>query len=164
MYLQNCAHNIPEVKLTIVGENPEPLKEYTTSLNIPESNILFTGLQSYETVATILKQSKALVMFSRYENLPCVIIEALCCGLPVISTNVGGIPEMINNYNGVLINNEDENALYNAMEQVYKNYSLFDKVSIAGNAANNYSYKVIGKKISDIYEQTINTTAEKQPG
>ena len=152
----------PKVKLAIVGEHPEPLIAYAASIGINENNILFTGLKSYEAVAAILKQCHVLVMFSRYENLPCVIIEALCCGLPVISTDVGGIPEMINDSNGILIGKEDEDALYNAMQQLYTNFNNYNKTAIADSAENIYSYQAIGKRVTGIYDGIISKPAEKQ--
>jgi glycosyltransferase involved in cell wall biosynthesis len=110
---------------------------------------------SYEAVASMLKQSHTMIMFSRFENLPCVIIEALCCGLPVISTNVGGIPELIDQSNGILINNEDEEALYDAMQQVYLNCKNYNRNFISKSAQRKFSYQTVAKQIEEVYLKTI---------
>ncbi|HYM92826.1 MAG TPA: glycosyltransferase, partial [Chitinophagaceae bacterium] len=60
-----------------------------------EKNINFTGEIIYKKVAELVRAGSAFVSFSNYENQPCTILEALCCGLPVIATKVGGIPEII---------------------------------------------------------------------
>ena len=146
----------------MVGELPASLTQYANTLNIPGTNILFTGLVSYEQVAHMLKQSHAMIMFSRFENLPCVIIEALCCGLPVISTDVGGIPEIINQSNGMLINNEDEDALCNAMKQLYSNYKSYTRKATAKNAQEKFSYTTVGKQITEVYSKIIFSNSETQ--
>ena len=99
-----------------------------------------------------MKDSDFLVMFSRYENLPCVILEALCCGLPVISTDVGGISEIINNSNGILIESEDKTALSNALEYMLDHLTQYDRKHIADNATKKYNYKSVGQAINKIYE------------
>ena len=55
----------------------------------------FTGLLEGQKLADELASGDFLVMSSNYENMPVVILEALASGLPVVSTNVGGIKEMI---------------------------------------------------------------------
>ncbi len=147
----------PYGQLLMVGGNNDELIRYAQGLGIPAENIAFCGLLQYKEVAAELKHSHALLMFSRFENSPCVIVEALCCGLPVISTNVGGIAEMVDDKNGLLVNNEDEEALYNAMLEMYKGYKNFNCREIALRAQNTYSYPIIGEKIAGIYKELCNT-------
>lgn len=139
-------------ELYMVGPHPQRVFDYATSLGI-SAHVHFTGAVSYEDVAGLLKQSHALVLFSRYENMPCVILEALCCGVPVISTNVGGIEEVINDANGILINTEGEGSLVQALEKMYHQYTSYDRLDIAEAATRLYSYEAVGKLISDVYAQ-----------
>lgn len=139
-------------RLLIAGESNDALNKYYQQLFYNNEHVAFTGLLPYAAVAAKMKESQALVMFSRFENLPCVIIEALCCGLPVISTNVGGIPEMIDESYGLLLNNEDEAALLNAMKKLVGNYKNYDCRFIAESAAEKYNYQKIGRDIADCYE------------
>ncbi len=145
----------PKSKLIIAGPAENLLRQYASSLAISPSNIEFTGWLTYDEVAGKMKLFDAFVMFSRYENLPCVIIEALCCGLPVISTDTGGIKEVINNSNGILVNMEDEKALLAAMIQVYKHKAEINRSIISEKAISEFSYDVIGKKIVSAYEKVI---------
>lgn len=149
-YAKFCAI-YPDTELIIAGACSEVLLHFIKKAGIPEKQLKLTGWLFYEQVAVELKKSHALVMFSRFENLPCIIIEALCCGLPVISSDVGGIPELINDANGILIPNEDEGHLYNAMEKIYKDYNSYSTESIAASAIQKFSYERIGKTISDVY-------------
>ena len=110
------------------------------------------GELSYAEVAQEMKLSSALIMFSRYENQPCVIVEALCCGLPVISSSVGGIPEIINDANGMLVSSENENELIHAMKQMIQNYRQYNRKQMADDAAKKFSYGAVGKEITAVYK------------
>lgn len=117
------------------------------------NNITFLGAVSNQEVAQYMQAASALVLFSRYENFPCVIIEALCCGLPVITTNVGGIPEAVDESNGILVNSEDVGALTNAISNMMNNYDSYDRKAIAAAAKTKYSYDVIGKQFLNLYNE-----------
>ena len=119
------------------------------------TKIFLKGEINYSEVAVELQQADALLMFSRFENSPCTIIEALCCGLPVIATSVGGIPELIDESNGLLITSEDNAALSGAMENLRMNYALYNRKKIAEHARGRFSYTVIGKKMDTIYNSIL---------
>jgi glycosyltransferase involved in cell wall biosynthesis len=64
------------------------------------------------------------------DNFPTVNLEALNCGLPVITYNTGGSPEVINETNGIVVTKNDFQSLINCIITVYKNY-YFDRVKIS---------------------------------
>ena len=67
------------------------------------------------------------------DNLPTVIMEAMASGLPVVSTNVGGIPEMVTeNETGFLAPSGDAVALANAIDKLIGDSALADKLGDAG--------------------------------
>ena len=117
--------------------------------------IAWKGTMKYADVAKEMQQADALVHFSKYENLPCVVNEALCCGLPVLSSNVGGIAELVNSSNGLLVEEGNVSALANALYNYLQNASLFDRKAISENAVAQFNYKAIGKEIADLYEITL---------
>jgi glycosyltransferase involved in cell wall biosynthesis len=141
----------PQSKLLMVGEGYGHLEALAVSLNIGTEKIEFTGLKKYEEVAVLMQQSHALLMFSRFENMPCVIAEALCCGLPFISTDVGGIKEIADEKNALLVSSEDERSLLEAMRKMYLNYQSYQQNEIAADAEKKFSYQTIGKQIEEIY-------------
>ena len=96
-----------------------------------------------------------MVMFSRYENAPCSIIEALSTGIPVIATSVGGIPEMINSSNGILVDSENTGQLTLAMEEMIRNYHRYQRTGIAETAKAAFSYEVVGAQITAIYDDML---------
>lgn len=145
------------IKLYMVGPVTDELKALAISLEIPPSSIEFPGEVPYQKVAEYMQLANALVMFSNYENMPCVILEALCSGLPVISSTVGGIAEIINESNGYLVPARDEQALYETMLALVKSYHQFNLAKISEKTMHLSSYQTVGKEIAQVYEKILRT-------
>lgn len=153
--MERCSlQNLP-VHFTLVGPaSGDVLKQVNSSTALLKVTTL-TGALQYNEVAEQMRSAHALLMFSRYENQPCVILEALCCGLPVISTNVGGIAEVIDESNGILISNEDEEQLYNAIIAMLASYAYFNREQIAAKARQAFSYETIGMQLLTNYQHDM---------
>lgn len=146
----------PNFKITFVGNNNfEYYKQYAYNIGIPEDIVHFIGEVSYSEVAQIMRKHHVLLMFSNYENAPCVISEALVSALPVISSNVGGIPEMINATNGYLVQKQNEDELALKILEMIDNYSKFNTELIAQNAKQKYNYEVVGEKYLNLYKMVL---------
>ena len=117
-----------------------------------DEQVFFEAAVPYAQVAKEMQRSSALLLFSRFENLPCVMLEALCCGLPVISSRVGGIAEVINDSNGILVESDDVPALADAMERMCRDHSNYDRVKIAEAAAAKFSYDTVGRQYLEAYD------------
>lgn len=121
------------------------------------SDILrFEGTKTTEEIADLINASSALVLFSNFENFPCVIPEAFMLGKPVISTNVNGIPEHVNPYNGILVEARNEEQLVAALSAVINNKTPFDKAAIKSYAHEHFSYQAVGKKMDLVYNEILN--------
>lgn len=144
------------VTLQMVGNLNDTLPGYAASLGLASDKVCFKGIVSYQQVASEMQESDCLILFSNIENSPCVIGEALCCGLPVIATNVGGIPELVNSENGILVNAGNEDDLLSAMKAMFANANKYDRKKIAEDATAKFSYSVIGKELDDIYNEILN--------
>lgn len=93
------------IHVTFVGEGPERLilEEWVRKNNIAD-NVEFVGSIPNNQVYKYLLASNIYILTSNNEGLPISIIEAMRVGLPIISTKVSGIPELVTEDNGVLIN------------------------------------------------------------
>ena len=143
--------------LTLVGDGQDftNMKEYARTLKIDSEFVRFTGLLEGEELVKQYQRCDFTILFSNFENIPVVISESLACGKPVISTNVGGINEHINDSNGILIETGDESALQNAIDYMIDNYKQYDSETIIAEAIKRYSYASVGKKLYDIYKNSI---------
>ena len=148
-----------DFELVIVGPVYDELKEKVAALKLTPV-VRFAGEISYARVALEMQQASAFVLFSRYENFPCVIIEALCCGLPVISSDTGGIKEAVHEANGILVQSENERQLSEAMKKMMNEYEKYDRGKIAAEAGKLYNYHAIGKKFYELYNEVLQDPAQ----
>lgn len=142
-------------ELHLIGSQDEKLVALAKSRGILNKSVFIKPAVSYAEVAIQMKQSSALLMFSRFENLPCVILEALCCGLPVISSRVGGIAEVIKEENGLLVENENVKELAAAMIKMMDTYSNYNREAISREAVKKYNYREIGNQYFRLYNNII---------
>jgi glycosyltransferase involved in cell wall biosynthesis len=144
----------PHINLRLVGPVPDDIAALARATGLLDTAIFFTGAVPYAAVAEQMQQADAFVLFSRYENAPCVISEALCCGVPVIASRVGGIAEMIEpGKNGLLVEPDDEAALYESMQQALQ--ASFNRQRIAAEAQQRYSYPEVGRLLSRYYQEVL---------
>jgi glycosyltransferase involved in cell wall biosynthesis len=126
-----------------------------SDLKIPDGLVSIQGSKSERDIAEIMRASDVFVLFSNYENLPCVISEALMTGLPVISTHVGGIPEMLDDTNGILIKPGDEEALLKSLVMMITRYETYDKKAISERAQKIYSCAEVADQYLEVYEKIL---------
>jgi teichuronic acid biosynthesis glycosyltransferase TuaC len=102
--------------LILIGDGPltEFLVSMSKDLGLCE-NVLFLGKKPHNEIPLWLNAADAFCLPSIREGHPNVVLEALACGVPVVASNVGGIPEMIND-NGVLTLPADSNDLCTGLE------------------------------------------------
>jgi len=115
----------PQARLTIVGDGPlkETLMNLAHDLNIP--NIRFVPKVSNTHIGKYLDEADIFLNPANYDNMPVSVLEAFACGLAVVSTNVGGVPYMIQNgYNGLLVAKDNPEEMAEAIISLIKNQDL----------------------------------------
>lgn len=138
----------------MVGDGPDKseAENLANQLGIKDKTIIFTGLKEDNDLVEIYNQSVFTFLFSNYENMPVVISESFACGKPVISTNVGGIPEIVNNLNGILITPGNEEALKDAINFMLDNYTKFDPSVIRNFAIEQFGKEAILNQLLTLYQ------------
>ncbi|QDP85078.1 glycosyltransferase family 4 protein [Chryseobacterium sp. SNU WT5] len=123
--------------------------------NNASSFIKTFSMLTLNEVATKMRNSTCFILFSDYENLPCVLLETLSSGTPAIAARVGGIPEIVNKDRGVLIDNSEE-ELYQAMKKVLLNQVIFKKPELLHEfVEKHFSIEVIARKFDEIYREIL---------
>jgi glycosyltransferase involved in cell wall biosynthesis len=142
-----------EIQLIMVGNRDDSYLKYAEELGLLNTAVFFRGEILYREVAEEMRRSHCFILNSNMENSPCVIGEALCCGLPVIATRVGGIPELLNDLNSrlVLPNNEDQLLL--AMKEIVQAYQRFDQKQISEEASAKFGYSTIAGMFDLLYRK-----------
>ena len=137
------------------GIDKPAMEKLAQELGIYNTFAIFEGLKENENLIRIYQESDFFLLFSHYENMPVVIAEALSCGLPIIATSAGGIVEIVNKTNGILVNPNDENALLDSIITMIHNHSMYDKNKLHLEAVNLFDNKIIGKKYLEIYKNVL---------
>ena len=120
-----------------------------------EDCVIFHGKKTSTEVAEAYQQADFFVLFSNFENLPCVIVEAFASGVPVLSTAVGGIAEILSPERGILIPQGDEDALLHGMIQMLDQCHEYDREAIRMYAINTFAAQNIGNQIFEEYSKVL---------
>ena len=142
-------------------EKLRKLRTYAASLGLTDTCVKFSGPLSSEEVAKCMQSSDALVLFSRNENFPCVISEAWASGIPVISTDVGGISEHLveESGRGILIDSEDESGLRKAILSLGDG-AKFNPNEIRKYAIEHFSVEAISEAFDQVYQEALKSGVE----
>ena len=147
-----------EAKLIIVGSgNQKYYRGLAQSLGVSD-NTIFLGHVPDDTLRLLFSTCDLFVLPSRLEGLGIVILEAMAAGKPVVATNVGGIPELIESgQNGILIESNNEDELSSAIIHIASDESLAK--TIGGNNVRKvrecYSWEVAAQKVERLYNELI---------
>ena len=114
--------------------------------------VIFHGKKTSVEVAEAYQNADFFVLFSNFENLPCVIVEAFASGIPVLSTAVGGIAEILSPERGILIPQGDENALLQGLSTMLDHCHEYDREAIRQYAVNTFAAPTIGEQIYKAYK------------
>lgn len=145
----------PVATLCIGGDgDSRELRRLAKNLKISHAVTFFGELTSDE-VAAYLSQSRALVLYSRFENFPCVIAEAFACGIPVISSDVGGIREWLTDEYGTLVDPHREDELSQAMIKMLNSPEKYRQRALTAHAAKNFGHDAVKNKLKLLYSKRM---------
>jgi glycosyltransferase involved in cell wall biosynthesis len=142
-----------DFELHIIGKGVEKQKqiELAMELKILERIVFFHGYLPKEKVADRIAKSDLMILFSNYETQSCVLLESFLCGVPVIAPNIGGVNEIVNNKNGILVSPNNTDMLCEVILSFLSSKVKFDAQEI-GNKALIYSYNAMSKRMSELYQ------------
>lgn len=157
--------NLPKDKweMNIIGggEEYDNLQNQINSVGL-QDNIHLLGQKTKVEIVDILRDSSAFILPSRNENFSVAVLEALACGLPVISSICGGIRECIFDFNGLLFPVDDVDALADAIKYMFENYQSYNRAKIAEDCKNRFSPEVIARQLTDVFEKVVEEHKQKQ--
>ena len=119
-----------EATLLLLGEGPDRprLEERAVALGL-DSRVRFLGPQPRERVLELFRAADASILSSSWENFPHTVVESLAVGTPVISTAVGGVPEVVTDgTNGLLVAAGDPAGLADAIRRFFGDEELRERL------------------------------------
>lgn len=123
---QDLKKEFPEATLCMVGPDKdgtlEKIKLLAKKMNLP---VYFTGGLSKEEWIDLSQNYDIFINTTHFDNTPVSVIEAMALGLPIVSTNVGGIPYLLeHNKTALLVEDNDIDGMTNAIKEIINNKSL----------------------------------------
>ena len=144
-----------DFELHVIHDYDAPeFKAFVKDHNL-EDCVIFHGKKTSAEVAQAYQDADFFVLFSNFENLPCVIVEAFASGVPVLSTAVGGIAEIVNNERGILIPQGDEDALLNGMNAMLDHSNEYDRQAIRDYAIKTFAAQNIRQQVFEEYNKVL---------
>ena len=144
-----------DFELHVIHDYDAPEFKAFVKEHLLEDCVIFHGKKTSAEVAQAYQNADFFVLFSNFENLPCVIVEAFASGVPVLSTTVGGIAEIVSQERGILIPQGDEEALLQGMNQLLDHSTEYDRQAIRDYAIKTFAAQNIGQQIFEQYKKVV---------
>lgn len=145
----------PDASLCMVGPDKdgslEATREYATQQGV---QVQFTGRLSKKEWIELSEDYNLFINTTDFDNTPVSVIEALCLGLPVVTTNVGGIPFLLQDHeNALLVEAKDTQAMVDAIKELITNPTLKNKiVANAHELGKSFDWE----KVRGMWEEILN--------
>lgn len=145
-----------DFKMVFIGDGMdfERMQTKVKQLHL-EEQIKFRGLLEKEALVHEFEKASFMLINSNYENMPVVINEAFACGLPVLSTDVGGISEHLNLERGRLIEPGQPKQLVEQINWMLDHFQEFDSSKIRSYAQEHFSMEAVGRQIGEVYNEAL---------
>ena len=140
-----------DFELNIVHDFQNILAETYVRERGLDSIVHFLGRKTSSEIAALLRQSAFFLLFSNFENQPCVLLESFCTGTPVVTTPVGGIPEITRPDNALIVTPKDETQLVEKMNVMLNTADQYQPALIRQRALEICSSDVVGNKWLEVY-------------
>lgn len=148
--------------LYIGGDGPEKTKILSLIAKYSmEKNVQLLGPLKKNEVKKYMQLADVFVLPSKYEAFGVVYIEALVSGTPIIAAKSGGPEDIVEDYNGLIVENEDVMDLAKAMTTMLVNVNKYKKEEIRNKAIEKYSEKSVANRINNILLEAVEKSKEK---
>ena len=154
--------NIPTARLTVAGSGPElpALERLVSDLGLNE-NVRFTGRLDNEMIATLYQDADVMINPSLVDNMPISILEALASGVPVVSTDVGGIPFLVTHEkNALLVPPANPEIMAEAVLRVLNDQVLVKQLVEEGlKLVKEYAWPNVRHRLLPVYQQALHKSS-----
>jgi glycogen(starch) synthase len=148
----------PDTELLIVGDGPERVRIERRAGRLGV-RVRVLGFRGHRDVPSILADADVLALPSRYEELGSVLLEGMQAGVPIVASNVGGIPDALGDA-GVLVPPEDPAALARALDDLLADPVARARLGAAGRRrARAYDWAILADRILRIYHRVLERPA-----
>ncbi len=148
----------PAARLSVAGSGPElrSLEALAASLGIADA-VRFPGRLDRDQVAALYREADMMLNPSRVDNTPNSVLEAMACGLPVVSTRAGGVPYIVRDgVSALLVDAGDAEAMAGAILRLLRDAQLAKELVTAGFAdVQQYTWTRVRLRLAELYERVL---------
>lgn len=153
----------PDVQLTIAGSSSDTeylhkVKSYIESKQWGNRVNLLTNVDT-DTLHRLYSEAHLFVLHSFEESQGIVFLEAMAAGLPIVATRVGGIPDVVSDYeNGLLCETNNAEKFAEAISLLLDDTNLWGKLSSLNKGkAEQYTWPIIAERVEELYKTLIHS-------
>ncbi len=155
----------PGARMTVAGSGPErgPLEELCRELRISDG-VHFCGTRDRDEMAALYQSASVVVNPSRVDNMPNSVLEAMASGVPVVSTNVGGVPFILrDNITGLTVPPDNPEAMAAAILRILDDPELAGRLGAAALAdVRQYAWPRVRERWMQVYAAAV-TGGNRRP-
>jgi D-inositol-3-phosphate glycosyltransferase len=143
-----------DAKLAVAGKFDANQRKYLTNALPPavRANLSFLGVVERARMPELMNSARLVVVPSRYETFGMVALEAIACGVPVVATRVGGLPEVVDSSVGRLVGTPDPESLAEAIQLCLRDDELAKRCSALGpRRALGYDWSVVASQLMKVF-------------
>lgn len=122
-----------------------------------EDCCIFYGRKSREEVYQIVSEMDFMVSASIFESFGCSIAEGQMVGKPAVVTRCGGLESIVNEDTGIIVEKEDEEALYQGILYMMKHYKDYDAKQLQEIARKRFSVRSVSEKYMEVFQSILDT-------
>jgi glycosyltransferase involved in cell wall biosynthesis len=146
----------PQAVLQVVGGSVHRQKqEEIARRELPPDSFHFHGYLPKPQLAELMRQASGFVLPSEAENLPNVLIEAMACGCPVLTTRVGGVTALVGEDQGIFVDVGNIVQIADGMCRLLDHTHGFDMNRISREVRAQYSHAAVGRILNDEYQKVM---------
>jgi glycosyltransferase involved in cell wall biosynthesis len=154
----------PEAVLQVAGDGSNRLEcEELARRELSPDNYHFHGFLPKEKLADLMRRCCGFVFPSDAETFGCVLMEAMACGCPVLTTHIGGIPAVVRNGEGIFVDVGNIEQIANGMRQLLDGKHGLDVERISWETRTRFSHETIGRILYEEYRKVLSESQGTYP-
>jgi len=157
----------PAAHLTVCGSGPERGRLQSLAKELGVDNVVtFTGRIDNDRIAGLYQSADVMMNPSLADNMPISILEAMACCVPVVTTDVGGVPYLVSHEKtALLVSPGDDQAMAEAVVSLLENPALADRLAKAGHGEIlDYTWPRVREQLFAVYDAVLASTMNDNPG
>jgi glycogen synthase len=140
----------PDAVLQVAGHGPNRADmEALASRELPRGSFHFHGFALKEELAELMRRSSGFILPSDAENLPCVLMEAMACACPVLTTRVGGITALVQDGQALFVDVGNTEQIAEAMCRLLDGTHGLDMIGISRDTRSRFSHVAVGQLLHE---------------